>query len=63
MSDYCPLDLYSGNESRVFKAIHCLWDGWVASDATANNLKVFAAGKFVHASEVRISLYLSRSLG
>lgn len=52
VTEYCPLDLFSGNESRVLKAIRDLWDAWIASDATVNNLKIFAGGKFVKPSEV-----------
>ena len=51
-NEYCPLDLFSGDETRMIKAIHGLWDGWIASDATANNLKIFARGKFLKPSEV-----------
>ncbi|KDR81718.1 hypothetical protein GALMADRAFT_135125 [Galerina marginata CBS 339.88] len=53
-TDYCPLDLFSGDENRVTKAIHGLWDAWVASNATANNLKIFARGKFVSPSEAHL---------
>ena len=51
-SEYCPLDLFSGDETRIVKAIHALWDGWISSNATANNLKIFARGKFLKPSEV-----------
>jgi inositol-pentakisphosphate 2-kinase len=51
-TDYCPLDLFSGDKSRILKAIHSLWDAWVASNATVNNLKIFARGQFVTPSEV-----------
>lgn len=54
VTDYCPLDLFSGRESRVLKAVRCLWDAWITSDATANNLKIFAAGQFVRPSEVSL---------
>ena len=52
LNEYCPLDLFSGDETRVVKAIHALWGGWISSDATANNLKIFARGKFLKPSEV-----------
>jgi len=52
ITEYCPLDLFSGNEERVLNAIRCLWNAWVASDATVNNLKIFAGGKFVKPSDV-----------
>ncbi|PPQ93233.1 hypothetical protein CVT25_015231 [Psilocybe cyanescens] len=56
VTNYCPLDLFSGDEGRIIKAICSLWDGWVASDATANNLKIFARGKFVTPSEAKLML-------
>lgn len=55
-TDYCPLDLYSDDEGRIRKAIYNLWDGWVKSDATANNLKIFAHGKFVKPFKVSVLL-------
>ena len=56
-SEYCPLDLFSGDETRIFKAIHALWGSWISSDATANNLKIFARGKFLKPSEVSFYIY------
>lgn len=53
-TDYCPLDLFSGNEHRISFAVNSLWDAWVASNATMNNLKVFAGGRFVTPSEVSL---------
>ena len=55
--NYCPLDLFSGNEARITKAIHSLWDAWTESGGTVNNLKVFAKGKTLRPSEVRIRLF------
>ena len=52
VTDYCPLDLFSGDEDRLGRAICSLWDAWVASDGTANNLKIFAAGKYIRPFEV-----------
>jgi len=52
VTDYCPLDLFSGDEDRLRRAIYSLWDAWIASDATANNLKIFVAGKYIRPSEV-----------
>ncbi|KAF9527043.1 inositol-pentakisphosphate 2-kinase [Crepidotus variabilis] len=46
-TDYCPLDLFSGREERVLRAIRSLWQGWITSDGAANNLKIFASGKFI----------------
>ena len=56
-SEYCPLDLYSGDETRIVKAIHALWDGWISSNATVNNLKIFARGNFLRPSEVSFSFF------
>ncbi|KAF5330845.1 hypothetical protein D9619_005472 [Psilocybe cf. subviscida] len=56
VTTYCPLDLFSGDEQRVVKAIDSLWDAWIASKATVNNLKIFARGKFVKPSEASIML-------
>jgi inositol-pentakisphosphate 2-kinase len=50
---YCPLDLFSGDEARITKAIHGLWDAWAESGGSVNNLKIFANGKIVHPTEVR----------
>ncbi|KAK4053180.1 hypothetical protein OIV83_001915 [Microbotryomycetes sp. JL201] len=46
-SGYCPLDLYSGDEARVNKAVKALWSGWEASHGSANNLRIFVDGKRV----------------
>ncbi|KIM49358.1 hypothetical protein M413DRAFT_438543 [Hebeloma cylindrosporum] len=53
-TEYCPLDLFSGNERRIALAVNSLWDAWVASNATMNNLKVFAGGRFVTPSEAHL---------
>lgn len=44
---YCPLDLYSGNETRVRKALIDLWDVWVGSSGNVNNMRVFVEGHTV----------------
>lgn len=52
---YCPLDLYSGKDSRVVHALRCLWDVWMHSGGTANNLRIFVHGKVLNpidASEI-----------
>ena len=61
-SEYCPLDLFSGDETRIVRAIHALWDAWISSNATANNLKIFARGKFLKPSEVSFLSVLLDSL-
>lgn len=53
-TQYCPLDLYSKDEARVRKAIRDLWNGWVQSDGTLNNMKVFVSGRMIRPSEVRV---------
>ncbi|KAF4615097.1 hypothetical protein D9613_003135 [Agrocybe pediades] len=55
-TDYCPLDLFSGDKDRIIKAIRSLWDAWVASNATVNNLKIFARGKFLLPSDAFLML-------
>ncbi|KAJ6502037.1 inositol-pentakisphosphate 2-kinase [Mycena sanguinolenta] len=42
---YCPLDLFSGNESRMKTALSGLWDAWIESNGTINNFKVFVRGR------------------
>ncbi|GAA5900671.1 inositol-pentakisphosphate 2-kinase [Sporobolomyces salmoneus] len=41
---YCPLDLYSGEEARVRKAVDDLFSLWVSSDGEANNFRIFHSG-------------------
>ncbi|KAG9050651.1 Inositol-pentakisphosphate 2-kinase [Tulasnella sp. UAMH 9824] len=43
-SEYCPLDLFSGDRERVRKALRDLWNSWVGSNGTINNLKIFVHG-------------------
>lgn len=50
--DFCPLDLYSGDELRVTRAVLALWDGWVNSKGSANNLRVFVSGETIHPENV-----------
>ncbi|CAA7271604.1 unnamed protein product [Cyclocybe aegerita] len=56
VTDYCPLDLFSGQKSRVLNAINSLWNAWLASEATVNNLKIFSRGKFLRPSEAHAML-------
>ncbi|KAI0317572.1 inositol-pentakisphosphate 2-kinase [Amylostereum chailletii] len=46
-SDYCPLDLFSGSEERITRAIHSLWATWVESGGAVNNLRIFSNGKML----------------
>ncbi|KAG6820971.1 hypothetical protein H0H93_008600 [Arthromyces matolae] len=53
---YCPLDLFSGDKNRVLKAIHDLWDAWIESNGTINNLKIFVHGKRIGPSNASLML-------
>jgi hypothetical protein len=44
---YCPLDLYSGSEERMHRAIAGLWASWEAADGAGNNWRVYIDGKRV----------------
>jgi Inositol-pentakisphosphate 2-kinase len=48
----CPLDLFSGDEPRVRRAVSALWDSWVNAEGSANNLKIFSRGKLLRSTEV-----------
>ena len=60
-SEYCPLDLFSGDETRILKAIHALWGSWISTNATTNNLKIFSRGNILKPSQVSF-LFLSSVL-
>jgi len=62
-TQYCPLDLYSGDEARMRKAIRDLWNGWVRSNGALNNMKVFVSGKMIRPSESYHSLVEFLSAG
>jgi len=57
---YCPLDLFSGSKERVEIAIEGLWDSWVQSNGSINNLRIFSHGKLVLPSDV--SRFISQIL-
>jgi hypothetical protein len=44
---YCPLDLFSENETRIRQALDGLWQSWLKSSATFNNLRIFYNGRFL----------------
>ncbi|KAJ7024292.1 inositol-pentakisphosphate 2-kinase [Mycena alexandri] len=50
-SSYCPLDLFSGDESRTKKALNSLWDAWADRHGTVNNFRVFVNGKNISPTE------------
>ncbi|KAF9022532.1 hypothetical protein BDZ89DRAFT_1070588 [Hymenopellis radicata] len=52
---YCPLDLFSNNPARMRKAVYSLYDNWLKSDGSVNNLKVFVHGKKIGTVEVGLS--------
>ncbi|KAG9018146.1 Inositol-pentakisphosphate 2-kinase [Tulasnella sp. 427] len=43
-TEYCPLDLFSGDPKRIRNALSDLWNAWVGSKGTINNLKIFVHG-------------------
>jgi inositol-pentakisphosphate 2-kinase len=49
---YCPMDLYSSDPERVKKALCALWNDWVQSNGTINNLRIFINGIVLDPSEV-----------
>jgi inositol-pentakisphosphate 2-kinase len=57
---YCPLDLFSGSKERVEIAIEGLWDSWVQSNGSINNLRIFSHGKLVLPNDV--SRFISQIL-
>ncbi|RDB21529.1 Inositol-pentakisphosphate 2-kinase [Hypsizygus marmoreus] len=54
---YCPLDLFSGDEIRIKKAVYDLWDAWSESNGTVNNLKIFVRGKTIGPAEASSMIF------
>ncbi|KAG8907179.1 Inositol-pentakisphosphate 2-kinase [Tulasnella sp. 403] len=44
VSKYCPMDLFSEDEERIRKAVAALWEAWIGSDGSINNMKIFVNG-------------------
>ncbi|KAL7410650.1 inositol-pentakisphosphate 2-kinase [Mrakia frigida] len=51
VSDYCPIDLYSGDGKRVSRALEQLWVGWIDDNGQGNSLRLFVDGKIVDPRE------------
>ncbi|KZS90001.1 hypothetical protein SISNIDRAFT_458334 [Sistotremastrum niveocremeum HHB9708] len=59
---YCPLDLFSKEESRVRKALYELWDTWNSTDASTNNLRIFVSGTVTRPTDVSAIIQLQTSI-
>lgn len=53
---YCPLDLFSGDADRIRKALTALWDSWVSTGGSSNNLRVFVEGQMLRPSATPSSI-------
>ena len=51
-SEYNPLDLYSGDTSRMTIAMQALWGLWSLSGGKSNNWRVFVDGQAIDINEV-----------
>ncbi len=49
---FCPLDLFSGSKVRLERAIDALWNSWIQSNGSINNLRIFSHGKIVLPNDV-----------
>jgi inositol-pentakisphosphate 2-kinase len=49
---FCPLDLFSGSKARLERSIDALWNSWVQSNGSINNLRIFFHGKIVLPNDV-----------
>ncbi|KAL0564821.1 hypothetical protein V5O48_017213 [Marasmius crinis-equi] len=53
---YCPLDLFSNDETRVRKALGVLFDAWEESGGKVNNLKIFVKGRMLKVDQKHLLL-------
>jgi hypothetical protein len=51
-TEYDPLDLYSGDMSRMDTAMQALWALWSSSGGDSNNWRVFVDGQVIGVHEV-----------
>ena len=49
---FCPLDLFSGSKARVERALEGLWNSWIQSNGSINNLRIFSRGRILLPSDV-----------
>ncbi|KAJ7171990.1 inositol-pentakisphosphate 2-kinase, partial [Mycena filopes] len=61
-SGYCPLDLFSGDELRMTKALDSLCDAWSDSNGTVNNFRVFVEGKNITPAEQQFIVGLANDI-
>jgi inositol-pentakisphosphate 2-kinase len=52
LTEYEPLDLYSGNEDKMTSAMQALWGLWSSSGGQSNSWRVFVDGKAIGVEEV-----------
>ena len=52
ITEYEPLDLYSGDEKRMETAMQALWNLWSTSEGQSNSWRVFVNGQAVEVGEV-----------
>ncbi|GAA5953915.1 hypothetical protein JCM3765_000690 [Sporobolomyces pararoseus] len=48
---FCPLDLYSGDESRIRRAVDSLFSLWEDSNGESNNFRIFVDGQRVEPAD------------
>lgn len=61
ITEYEPLDLYSGNEKRMETAMQALWNLWSTSEGQSNSWRVFVNGQAVEVGEVSTGLPSGRT--